>query len=57
MTSTTLLIIALAFALIAGFVLGFAACAIGLIREKARLSQEREASKHDKNSKQEDKRK
>lgn len=57
MTSTTLLIIAIAFAFIAGFVLGFAACAIGLIREKARLSQEREASKHDKNSKQEDKRK
>ena len=55
MTSTTLLIIALAFAFIAGFVLGFAACAIGLIREKARMSQERETMRHNRKSKQEDK--
>lgn len=55
MTPTTLLIVALVFAFIAGFVLGFAACAIGLIREKARMSQERETMRHNRKSKQEDK--
>lgn len=55
MTSTALLITALVLAFVAGFVLGFGACAICLIREKARLSQERENLKHNRKSKQEDK--
>lgn len=51
----TLMIVALVFAFVAGFFLGFGACALGMIREKARLAQERETMRQNRKSKQEDK--